>query len=362
MATSAVYTPVGLYRYNFNERHVVAAAALTPGDFYAQADGLIGAFAGVESAALGDSVVFCMTGVYEVLCAATTDTYVVGAAVYFDTVNKYATTSGSATCLIMGTAVIAKTSGSARVLVALNSGIAPSLANAASCTTLVASGTCTLSGIVNVGGALSSVGTIAATNATTPIIQTATGKTNTGYLQVLGKTSAGLKVTCADAMGYTLTVAAAAVASADRTITLPDPGGADSVVYLALAQTLVSKTLTAPVLNLAKRAVNATPVAATGAAGGVAGAAAIGAQDIVTISSDGATKGVKLLTGVAGQTITIINTSGTACYLFAASGGTLNGLSADAGVVIAASKGVVCFCTAADTWTVYDTAAKATAV
>jgi hypothetical protein len=72
---------------------------------------------------------------------------------------------------------------------------------------------------------------------TTPFLQTATGKTNTGYLSVLGKTSAGLKITCADNMGFTLIVSAAAVATGDRTLTLPDPGGNDSFAYLALAQT-----------------------------------------------------------------------------------------------------------------------------
>src|SRR5579872_7026608 len=37
--------------------------------------------------------------------------------------------------------------------------------------------------------------------------------------------------------------------AASFTLTFPDAGGADSVVYLALAQTLIAKTLTAPVIN-----------------------------------------------------------------------------------------------------------------
>lgn len=101
----------------------------------------------------------------------------------------------------------------------------------------------------------------------------------------------------------------------------------------------------------------ATPVAATGTAGGVAGAAALGSANIVAVSSDGATKGVKLLTGVAGDIVHVLNTSSTACNLFAASGGTINGGSADAGCAIPASKGVKAICTAADTWTVFDLAA-----
>ncbi len=49
----------------------------------------------------------------------------------------------------------------------------------------------------------------------------------------------------------TLTLTAPTPASSSRTVTLPDPGGADSVAYLALAQTLTNKTLTAPVLGVA---------------------------------------------------------------------------------------------------------------
>jgi len=86
-------------------------------------------------------------------------------------------------------------------------------------------------------------------DAATPIMRCVTGKTNTGYVEVQGKTSGGVRLTGADAMGNTLILSAAAVATSDRTLTLPDPGGADTVCYLALAQTLGSKTLTAPVLT-----------------------------------------------------------------------------------------------------------------
>lgn len=49
--------------------------------------------------------------------------------------------------------------------------------------------------------------------------------------------------------GNSLTLTAANPASASRTLTLPDPGGNDSVVYLALNQTLTNKTLTSPTLT-----------------------------------------------------------------------------------------------------------------
>lgn len=125
----------------------------------------------------------------------------------------------------------------------------------------------------------------------------------------------------------------------------------DTIVFVAAAQTLTNKSLT-----LAKVAVNNTPVAAAGNAAG--NATAIGAQDTVTISSDSAAKGVKLLTGVAGQVVTLINTTATACKLYPASGGTLSGLTADAPVTIAASHIVKCHCLAADTWRVQDCGAE----
>lgn len=105
--------------------------------------------------------------------------------------------------------------------------------------------------------------------------------------------------------------------------------------------------------------ITAGVVAAAGST--VADAGQLAASAVVLISSDGATKGVKLPTGVAGMVIDVINTTSTACELYAASGGTVNGLSADASVVLPASKGVRCFCTAADTWTAFDLPAKATA-
>lgn len=105
--------------------------------------------------------------------------------------------------------------------------------------------------------------------------------------------------------------------------------------------------------------ITATPVAAAGST--VADAGQLAASAVVLITSDGATKGVKFPTGVAGMVIDVINGSSTACEIYAAAGGTVNGLSADASAVVPASKGVRGICTAADTWTVYDLPAKATA-
>lgn len=277
MTAFATFTPVGIPRYNFNERHAAsAAAALTPGDFYQQADGLLGFFAGQESAAIGDPVCFNVTGIYDVLCNATTDTYADGAAVWFDTVTKTFKTAYATNGVYAGTAVGAKVTGTARVLLALNGNIAPSLSAAATATTLAVSSTSAFTGAVTAAGALTVTGLV-----------TANG-------------------------GITM-------------------GG-----------------------KLALTASN-TPVAAAGSA--YTDATAVGVHDIITISSDSAAKGVKLLTGVAGQRKVIINTTATACKLYPATGGTLSGLSANANVTVAASHILVCICVAADTWYVEDAGA-----
>lgn len=167
-------------------------------------------------------------------------------------------------------------------------------------------------------------------------------------------------------------------------------GAGGSAVTLAGAENLTNKTLTSPVIaagntasgsgantwagstgtfitstglntlsgKVAQKTI-ATPVAAAGST--VSDAGQLGSANVVVVSSDGATKGVKMQTGVAGDVVWVINSSATACELYAATGGTVNGLSANASIVLPASKGVICICTAADTWTVYDLTAKATA-
>lgn len=103
----------------------------------------------------------------------------------------------------------------------------------------------------------------------------------------------------------------------------------------------------------------ATPVAAAGSSG--SDAAALGSANTLYISSDSAAKGVKLVAGVAGDKVFIYNTSGTAAILYAATGGTINGLSANAGVLIPASKGTILDCSATNTWLASDMAARSTA-
>lgn len=103
----------------------------------------------------------------------------------------------------------------------------------------------------------------------------------------------------------------------------------------------------------------ATPVAAAGTDHTNAGA--LSRATVQHITSDGATKGVILPTGVAGDMIVVINDSGTAAEIYAAVGGTINGAGANASMVVPASKGVWAFCVSADTWVMFDMTARASA-
>jgi hypothetical protein len=137
-------------------------------------------------------------------------------------------------------------------------------------------------------------------------------------------------------------------------------------VTLTGTQTLTNKTLTAPTISAPvftgtpRQSNTTTPVAAAGTT--VADAAALPDTSVCHITSDGAGKGVKLPAVTAGGVMRwVINDSGTAAELYAESTGTVNGLSADASVVIPASKGLLCISTAAKTWKAFDLTAAASA-
>jgi len=104
----------------------------------------------------------------------------------------------------------------------------------------------------------------------------------------------------------------------------------------------------------------AAPVAATGTVH--TDAAVLSGSNTTFITSDNSARGVKLPTGAIGDIMEVINTSGTDARLYPATSGTINGLGVNAAVVIPASRGVRCFCSAADTWRVFEmTALAATA-
>ena len=138
-------------------------------------------------------------------------------------------------------------------------------------------------------------------------------------------------------------------------LSVKDAGGGADIFVITTTDSAETVAYNVPI----RYKVVTVAVAADGSA--VADAAQLARANIVHVSSDSATKGVKLATGVMGDEITVVNDSATACELYAASGGTVNGLAADASVVVPASKGVWCQCTAADTWIVFDLTAKATA-
>lgn len=116
-----------------------------------------------------------------------------------------------------------------------------------------------------------------------------------------------------------------------------------------------------PQTTLGSRWAPTAITAAVAAAGStVANAAQLGDAAVVHITSDSAAKGVKLPAVAAPAIKIVINDSATAAKLYAESGGTVNGLTADAAVVVAASKGLLCFATAAKTWVAFDLTAKAT--
>jgi hypothetical protein len=95
-------------------------------------------------------------------------------------------------------------------------------------------------------------GAVTINDATTPSITTASGKTNTGFVQVNGKTSGALKLIAADAAAQTVTVSLAAQTTGASTLTIPDmAGAAGTFSFIGKTETLVGKTLTTPNIGVA---------------------------------------------------------------------------------------------------------------
>jgi hypothetical protein len=84
------------------------------------------------------------------------------------------------------------------------------------------------------------------TDATTPSLTTSAGKTNTGFVQVNGKTSGALKITTADATAQTLTLTVAAQTVGAATLTIPNLAGVNTVLALSgtTFQTVKSQVFT----------------------------------------------------------------------------------------------------------------------
>lgn len=104
---------------------------------------------------------------------------------------------------------------------------------------------------VTVGADMTVTGTIISDDATTPGLTIESGNTNTGFIDMKGKTSGKLRITAADATAQTVTLTTAAQTSGAGTITIPDLAGASTApVLTGLAQSITGvKTMTNPVLT-----------------------------------------------------------------------------------------------------------------
>lgn len=114
---------------------------------------------------------------------------------------------------------------------------------------------------------LSVTGTIVSDDATTPGLTIESGNTNTGYVDVKGKTSGKLRITVADAMAQTVSLTTAAQTSGAGTLTIPDLAGTSvGLVTTTATQTLSNKTFTAPALGTPASGVLTACTVATAAA------------------------------------------------------------------------------------------------
>lgn len=105
-------------------------------------------------------------------------------------------------------------------------------------------------GTVSIASDVTTTGTVTSDDATTPAFIVASGNTNTGYIDVFGKTSGKIRITTADATAQTINITAAAQTSGAGTITIPDLAGASTgLATTTTAQTWTNKTLTSPTLT-----------------------------------------------------------------------------------------------------------------
>jgi len=102
----------------------IAASAYGPGTIVQIADGRIGVFEGLSSPSTNDLVDLAVAGQFDVVKNATSDTYSVGAPVYWDPTNNVAKTTSAGGYYYVGRCVIASVSGDTYVYTDLNA-VAP---------------------------------------------------------------------------------------------------------------------------------------------------------------------------------------------------------------------------------------------
>lgn len=172
-------------------------------------------------------------------------------------------------------------------------------------------------------------GALTVGDSTTPSITTLSGKSNTGFLTILGKSSGGIKVLPADASGFLITLTNTTQTSGTVSLTIPDFAGvADTFVFTTLAQSLAAKTLVSPVISTGLTASGSaantfagstgtflTSTGLTTVSGGLigstaalSGAGAVGLTTVTTkLTTTGASQALTLANGTDGQIKTIIH-------------------------------------------------------
>ncbi len=164
-------------------------------------------------------------------------------------------------------------------------------------------------------------GAVTVNDATTPSITLASGKTNTGYVQVNGKTSGALKLIAADAAAQTVTVTLAAQTVGAATLTIPDQAGtARNLVTDTGTATLTNKTIAGSQVNGAYTASSMTMATAR-----LLGrtTASTGAVEEITVGSGLALSGGSLTaTGTGAGTVTVVGAGSLTSTALVTGGGT----------------------------------------
>jgi hypothetical protein len=132
--------------------------------------------------------------------------------------------------------------------------------------------------------------------------------------------------------------------TADRSVSLPDATGI--IVLKDTTDTLTNKTLTTPALNGAV-VNNNNAVSAAGSDQAGATALTVDYNVVTTVASS---TGVKLPTATAGRRIIIVNKGANTLSIYPATGGTIDALSANAAIQVAANGSIELMASSVTQW------------
>lgn len=168
----------------------------------------------------------------------------------------------------------------------------------------------------------------------TVVTTTSTGTSNASFEVDAGGANSRLILSAATggASGNALTLIAPTALASDYTVTAPDPGGADSLVYLALAQTMTNKTLNAPTISSASFAGTLTITTPT-VTGTWTDLGAVTTVDINGGTIDAATIGGATPGAITGTTIASTGTASLADAQIGGGYGSAGVTISDAGVI-----------------------------